>query len=147
MRIFVVGFMGSDRASVARTIAQEKGYTFHHMDEEIAAEDGRSLLRICMLMGEHEYRNKEYAMLSNYLTMEDIVVACGDGVVLDDECRRLLRSGQVIVVDEEPEALWTRAKDDDTIPYAFLRCENENIRKALFLDLYHRRKPLYDSLK
>lgn len=62
--IFVTGFFGAPVMESAERLAKEKGYGFLSLDAEIEKEDGRSIQRICMMMGEHEYRNKEYAMLS-----------------------------------------------------------------------------------
>ena len=62
-RIFVIGFMGSDRKGTAENIAKELDYQLVDLDREIEQEDGRSIQRICMTMGEHEYRNKEYESL------------------------------------------------------------------------------------
>lgn len=147
MRIYVIGFMGTDRVSVAREMAREKGYEFHHMDEEIQERDGRTILRMCMTMGEHEYRNKEYEMLREYDQMDDIVVACGEGVVHDSQCADFLRRGQVVVVREDPDAMWERARQDDSLPYAFLRTGSPEERKRKFMELYQIRKPLYEQFK
>lgn len=61
--IFVTGFFGAPVMESAERLAKEKGYGFLSLDAEIEKEDGRSIQRICMMMGEHEYRNKEYAAL------------------------------------------------------------------------------------
>ncbi|MGI6256937.1 MAG: shikimate kinase [Anaerovoracaceae bacterium] len=147
MRIYVIGFMGTDRVSVAREVARKKGYEFRHMDEEIQERDGRTILRMCMTMGEHEYRNKEYEMLREYDQMDDIVVACGEGVVHDKQCSDFLRRGRVVVVREDPDAMWERARQDDSLPYAFLRTGSPEERKRKFMELYQIRKPLYEQFK
>lgn len=62
--IFVTGYFGAPIRETAERIADEKGYELISLDDEIERADGRSVLRICMMMGEHEYRNKEYELLS-----------------------------------------------------------------------------------
>lgn len=107
-RIFVIGFLGSDRKAAARQLAEDLNYQEVDLDEEIEKKDGRSISRICMTMGEHEYRNQEYQMLSELSEKRGIVVCCGDGVVLDDMSLELLKQNTVVVADAELTAseLW-----------------------------------------
>ena len=44
--IFVTGFLGAPIEETARQIADDKGYDFLSLDDEIVKEDGRSILRI-----------------------------------------------------------------------------------------------------
>ncbi|MCE2604108.1 hypothetical protein LH384_34015, partial [Pseudomonas aeruginosa] len=77
---------------------------------------------MCMMMGEHEYRNKEYEMLCLLAEEEGIVVSCRDGVMLDEMNRDILEQNKVIVADGDisPKTLWERAKDEKGLPYAFM---------------------------
>ena len=155
--IFVTGFIGSDRAGLARQLAAQNGMEFVLLDQEIEAKDGRSVRRIAMSMGEHEVRNKEYEAVKDLLTREEsaahdnasarsgFVVACSDGIVLDDECLSLLVQGQVVIADEglTPEQLWEQAKADPIPAYAFLSEDNETQQYQRYLALYHARMPIY----
>lgn len=159
--IFVTGFIGSDRVGLARQLADEKGLEFVLLDQEIEAKDGRSVRRIAMSMGEHEVRNKEHEALKDLLEREAIadrgggterhgfVVACSDGIILDDECLSLLVQGQVVVADEAltPQQLWEQTKSDPNPAYAFLSAflseEDEAEQYQRYLALYHARMPIY----
>lgn len=157
--IFVTGFIGSDRAGLARQMADERGMKFVDLDQEIEAKDGRTVRRIAMAMGEHEVRNKEYEALKDLLEREEtatrenesektgFVVACSDGIVLDDECLALLAQGQVVIADETltPEQLWRQAKAEPNPAYAFLLSsgEEEAEQYQRYLELYLARIPLY----
>lgn len=159
--IFVTGFIGSDRVGLARQLADEKGLEFVDLDQEIEAKDGRSVRRIAMAMGEHEVRNKEYEALKNLLERSaatdlgdeserrGFVVACSDGIILDEECLSLLCQGQVVIADEAlmPEQLWEQAKADPNPAYAFLSAflsdEDEATQYQRFLALYHARMSIY----
>ena len=66
--IFVTGYFGAPIRETAERMADEKGYELISLDDEIERADGRSVLRICMMMGEHEYRNKEYELLSTIVS-------------------------------------------------------------------------------
>lgn len=146
-RIFVIGFMGSDRKGLAEKLASQLGYRALDLDEEIEKKDGRSILRICMMMGEHEYRNQEYEMLSALAAETGIVVSCGDGVILDDMNREILEQNKVVVADADlsAETLWEQAAGEKGLPYAFLLEKDDSFRKERFLSLYEQRKPLYNQ--
>ena len=147
-RIFVIGFAGSDRRGAAEKLAKELNYQLIDLDQEIEKEDGRSIQRICMMMGEHEYRNKEYEMLEKIKNQEKIVVICGDGIVLDDMNRQILERNGVFVADAEKSAqeLWENAiRDQEHSPYAFMHQGDDQQKKEKFMDLYEQRKSLYNQ--
>ncbi len=146
-KIFVIGFVGSDRVGLAKKIATEKNLTFHDMDQDIEAYDGRSVLRMVISMGEHEYRNKEYEQLQRYQSMDDIVVACGDGIVLDDDSRKLLVEEEVLVAEDSIENLWKNALRLKNTMYAFLYDGNTPQAYDHFTSLYQQRQPLFDLFR
>lgn len=147
-RIFVIGFMGSERKGTAEKIAKELNYRLVDLDREIEQEDGRSIQRICMTMGEHEYRNKEYESLEKLAGQNRIVVACGDGTILDEMNREILEKNCVIIADRETpvEILWERARaDQESSPYAFMHQSDDKLKKEKFINLYEQRKSLYNQ--
>ena len=146
-RIFVTGYMGADTRTLAEQIAAEMNYEMIDLDAEIEKADGRSIQRICMLMGEHEYRNKEYEMLQSLKNREGIVVLCGDGIIFDDQNREVLAANTVVVADAaaDTDELWERAKDLKGLPYAFMNFGGDE-RKEKFIELYEQRKEIYMSL-
>lgn len=147
--IFVTGFIGSDRIGLARRLAAQNGMEFVSLDDEIEAKDGRSVRRIAMMMGEHEVRNKEHEAAKGLLEREGLVVACSDGIILDDECLSLLAKGNVVIADGDltPEQLWEQAKADPNPAYAFLSASlsdaDEREQYQRFLALYQARMPIY----
>ena len=133
--IYVTGFIGSDRYSLGKKLAGEKGMKLLVLDDFIEQIDGRSVMRIIMLMGEHEYRNKEYEALEELSKREDLVVVCGDGALFDEMCRELMEQDEIIIADADKTAdeLWLAAKDDRSIPYAFMQLGSEDEKKKLSL--------------
>ena len=146
-RIFVTGYMGADTRALAQEITSETGYELIDLDAEIEKADGRTIQRICMLMGEHEYRNKEYEMLQSLKNREGIVVLCGDGIIFDDQNREVLEDNKVVLADAatDIEILWERAKDLKGLPYAFMNFGGDE-RKQKFIELYEQRKDIYTKL-
>lgn len=141
----------------SRAIAAEQSLDLISLDEEIERTDGRSVKRICMMMGEHEYRNKEYEALKAIVTQSEsasseainstdgFVVCCGDGVLHDDMSRKLIEGYELMVVggEESPEALWEKAKDIDDSYHAFMYFGTEEKRYKAFIDLYERQRALF----
>ena len=146
-RIFVTGYMGADTRGLAGKIAEETGYELIDLDAEIEKLDGRTIQRICMLMGEHEYRNKEYEMLQTLKERDGIVVLCGDGIIFDDQNREVLEANTVVLADADTdiEILWEKAKDMKGLPYAFMNFGGDE-RKEKFIELYEQRKDIYRKL-
>ena len=145
--IYVTGFIGSDRYSLGRQLAEEKGMELIILDKFIEDMDGRSVMRIIMLMGEHEYRNKEYEALEELSKKEDLVVVCGDGALFDEMCEELMDKGEIVIADADKtaEELWQAAKDDKNIPYAFMQFGAEDEKRETFFKMYDQRKPIYDK--
>ena len=146
-RIFVTGYMGADTRALAEKITAELNYEMIDLDTEIEKADGRTIQRICMLMGEHEYRNKEYEMLQSLKDREGIVVLCGDGIIFDDQNREVLQDNTVVLADADTdiEILWERAKNLKNLPYAFMFFGGDE-RKQQFIELYEQRKEIYLEL-
>ena len=144
-RVFVTGFLGSDRHAAAEKLAAELSYRLIDLDREIEKKDGRSVQRICMMMGEHEYRNKEYELLETLALQDEIVVCCGDGIIFDDMNREILENNQVVIADADlsPEELWENAKGLTNSVYAFMHQTDEVMKKEKFMELYRQRKDLY----
>ena len=86
--IFVTGFYGAPADKLARETSEQKGLELIVLDELIEKKDGRTIQKISMLMGEHEYRNKEYEALEEISSAYEknpasAVILCGDGVLHD----------------------------------------------------------------
>lgn len=157
--IFVTGFFGAPVMESAQHLAKKKGYSFLSLDAEIEKEDGRSIQRICMMMGEHEYRNKEYEALLKIIenppcdtslpaVKPGLVVCCGDGVLLDDMSRDLILRHSLLVIgaDLPKETLWQNAKKDQNTYHAFMHFGTEEKRHTLFNALLEKQSALFAPL-
>lgn len=155
--IFITGFFGAPLMQRAQQLAEEHGLPLLVLDEEIEKADGRSARRICMMMGEHEYRNKEYEALKRITectlekTAEDktpvfgAVVCCGDGVLHDDMSREIIESHELIVIggDMTIDDLWESAKTIKDSTHAFMHFGTEEQQRAAFEKLYERQRVLF----
>lgn len=142
-RLFLAGYMGSDLSTLGKRLSEALGYELLVLDDLIVARDGRTLRKLIMLMGEHEYRNKEFEILEEYSHKSGFVMICGDGVVLDQMCLQLLKGNPTLFHEEPLDLLWSRAKDDKSLPYAFMHGEDDEITQKKFANFYKIRLPLY----
>lgn len=160
--IFVTGFFGAPLMQSAQQLAEQRGFALLSLDEEIEKADGRSVRRICMMMGEHEYRNKEYEALKKITECaldecaegkatggddpaEGLVVLCGDGVLHDDMSREVIEAHQLIVLggDMSVNELWEGAKKIEGSTHAFMYFGSEEEKRAAFEKLYERQRVFF----
>jgi len=96
--IALVGFMGCGKSFIGKMLAQRMGYTFKDLDEEIEKRAGRSIPDIFKLEGEAAFRAKEKSLLKEELPKNRrVVYACGGGVVLDEENRKILKDNALVI--------------------------------------------------
>lgn len=148
--IFVTGYFGAPILEEARRIASCKGWEVLGLDARIEESDGRSIARLCMMGGEHAYRNAEFEEISRLCEAADsLVVACGDGILYDDDSRGLiLRHELVIAGEDQPlEELWERARRDETTYHAFMKFGTEEEKRAKFEEHHARQQALFRQVR
>ncbi len=62
-RIFLIGYMGSGKTTVAAILSHRTGTARIDMDQEIEKAEGMPIRKIFIKYGEHEFRNKESELL------------------------------------------------------------------------------------
>ena len=81
--IYLTGFMGSGKTTVARHLAERLGWDFVDLDAEIEASEGAPVTRIFETRGEAEFRRIESDMVERWRrrieTGRPTVVALGGG--------------------------------------------------------------------
>src|SRR5271170_2923493 len=87
--LYLVGFMGSGKSAVGRLLADELGWSFADIDEDIEKSQGITIAEIFDRSGEQEFRGIEREALRNRLRDVEcgkpMVVALGGGAFLDPE--------------------------------------------------------------
>ncbi len=110
--IVLIGPMGSGKSAVGRAVARRLGRPFVEMDEVVEAEAGRSVAEIFAEEGESGFRAREAAAVREAARMPQAVIACGGGVVLDEDNVVALRScGLVLYLKVSPGVAARRVGD------------------------------------
>src|SRR5580704_1755028 len=83
--IYLVGFMASGKTTIGRLLADELGWSFADLDQDIEAAHGSSIARIFATRGETEFRavEKEAVRLrvGEVMRGKPMVVALGGGAL------------------------------------------------------------------
>ena len=96
--IFLTGFMGSGKTSIAKELAGLTHVPFVDMDEEIKTLTGSSIPDIFKYATEKAFRALESDVLMEIVrSKEDCIVATGGGVPLNPANRALMKSSGIVV--------------------------------------------------
>lgn len=81
--LYLVGFMGSGKTTIGRSLAEELGWNFLDIDTEIERLEGKSVQQIFAEEGEERFRDLESATLARTVSQvqagNPCVVAAGGG--------------------------------------------------------------------
>lgn len=112
--IFLIGYRGSGKTTVARLLAEKLGWKWLDADAVLEERAGKSIRQIFADDGETAFRDLESAVLRELCTLEQHVIATGGGVVLREENRACLKHGAVIWLKAPADILWQRMQNDAT---------------------------------
>ena len=114
--LFLVGFMGAGKTSVARTLAQRLGWRFYDLDDEIERRAGCTIGEIFRKSGEAAFRRLETESLRDLLTGAHLpaVIALGGGAVAQAENASLIDLERTVFLDAPLAELWRRCQEHET---------------------------------
>ena len=117
--IYLIGFMGAGKSTVASALSELTGSPVMEMDEVIAERTGMSIPEIFRTKGEDAFRQMETGLLKE-LSLEGAspaIVSCGGGAALKNENVSLMKSGGMIVLlSVKPETVLERISGDENRP-------------------------------
>jgi len=135
--IALIGFMGSGKSSVGVALAEALNKEFVDLDQAIEEEAGRTIAQIFAEENEAGFRRREKAMLLGLDGQKMPLVACGGGVVEDEDNIRLLHEKATVIW------LWASA----ATCFARTTGDKRPLRQAddlpAFANLLHRRIAKY----
>lgn len=110
--IALVGYMGSGKGTVGRTLARSLGWGFVDLDHEISRSARRTIPEIFERFGEERFRDMEHEALIGVLEgPPGRVVACGGGIVERPENRERLSGVPTVFLREDLGVLFARTRD------------------------------------
>ncbi len=140
--IFLVGPMGAGKTTIGRQLAKKLSNKFYDSDNEIEQRTGVNIPLIFELEGEEGFRKRESQVISELVTLKNIVLSTGGGSVLDPNNRKALTdNGYIIYLKSTAEKLFNRTADDKRRP--LLQTEGRLNKIKNILD---EREPIYISM-
>jgi shikimate kinase len=134
--VYLVGFMGAGKTTLARALGARLGWRAEDVDERIEAREHRTIAEVFSRDGEPYFRSVERQVLLDLLPLRHAVVATGGGTFADPENRALInRDGLSVWLDVPLTSLVERVPSDGRRPLAADR--------AQFQQLYESRRAAY----
>ena len=135
-KLYLVGFMGAGKTTVARALGKRTGWRVEDIDERIEAREHRTVASIFAQQGEPHVRQLERVALSELLPIRHVVIATGGGTFVEVDNRALmLADGAVAWLDVPLTEVIDRVPVDGRRPLAADRVQRE--------PLYTRRQLAY----
>ena len=127
-KLYLVGFMGAGKTSVARALGRRVGWRVADIDERIEARERRTVSAIFAQHGEPHFRQLERQVLGELLPERSIVVATGGGTFAEADNRALmLADGAVAWLDVPLAEVLRRVPADGRRPLAADRTQLEQL--------------------
>lgn len=127
-KVYLVGFMGAGKSTVARALARRLDWKVEDIDERIERRERRDIPTIFRHEGEPYFRALERDEIIALLGERGVVVATGGGTVVDPANRELmLRDGAVVWLDAPFSTVLERVPVDGRRPLAADRMEMEQL--------------------
>jgi len=127
-KLYLVGFMGAGKTSVARALGRRMGWRIEDIDHRIEAREHQRVAEIFARRGEPYFRSVERTVLQDLLSQRHAVVATGGGTFVDPENRAaMLSDGAVVWLDVPLERVIERVPADGRRPLAGDRVQMEQL--------------------
>ena len=111
-QVFLVGYMGSGKTSVAKALSAHSGLPMLDLDEALELQMGRTIAELFEQEGEAAFRAKESALLNEVAGRQEFpIVACGGGITLDAQnVQTMKHHGLVVWIDPPFETILERLR-------------------------------------
>ncbi|TFG23165.1 MAG: shikimate kinase [Promethearchaeota archaeon] len=143
--IALIGFMATGKTIVGQMLADHLGanYKFIETDQIIIKDAGKSIPEIFAEDGEIKFREYEIAACKKASKLNNVVISCGGGVVLNKiNIDYLKQNCHIVLLNASAEEIYKRAMKDgqETRPVIDKEDPKAEIKKVLDF-----RKPFYEA--
>jgi shikimate kinase len=115
--IYLTGFMGSGKSTIAPILANTIGYKFLDIDKAIEEETGKRVSEIFSDEGEAYFRGAERRILASASADNHLVVSLGGGTITNPANLSLVKSSGILVfLKTDTEQIFQRVKYKEDRP-------------------------------
>ncbi len=115
--IFLIGFMGAGKSTVAHALQEICHMELVEMDERIEACEHMTIQEIFAKKGEDYFRTLETQLLLDMERKQGCIVSCGGGVPMRAcNIEAMRRSGRIVYLSARPQTVLERVRDSHTRP-------------------------------
>ncbi len=137
--ISVVGYMGTGKTTVSKSLAMILNREVIDTDQYIEEQQGKSIKQMFDIMSEEAFRDIETAAVKKISKMSNMIISCGGGAVLRRANADALKAtGKVVRLNAKPETIFERVKRRDTRPLL-----NDNMTLEYVKDMMDKRELAY----
>lgn len=148
MNLYLIGYRGTGKTTVARRLAERLGWPWLDADVVLEQRAGRTIAEIFEQGGEPLFRDLESQVVADLAKLDRHVIALGGGAVLREENRHAIRAdgnGNIVWLQATPATIHARLKTDVNTrqrrPNLTVMGGREEIERLL-----EQRRPLYAAL-
>ncbi len=139
--IFLIGFMGAGKSTVARCLHRCYGREMLEMDGVIEEREGMQISRIFETYGEEYFRRLETELLLELQERENLVISCGGGAPLRAcNVEAMKKSGKVVFLTATPETVLERVRNSHDRPVI-----EQNKNAGFIAELMEQRREKYEA--
>ncbi len=109
--IYLTGFMGSGKSTIAPMLANTLGFSHVDIDKEIEALTSKKITEVFSDFGEEYFRDLEHHLLVSISMMDECIVSLGGGTITSQSNLEIVKtSGILIYLRVRPENILKRLK-------------------------------------
>lgn len=139
--IFLIGFMGAGKSTIARNLQRSLNFPLVEMDERIVREQGMSINEIFEKYGEAHFRQIESDLILTIGHENASIVSSGGGVVVRPQnVENMKKSGKIVFLKATPKTIYERVKNSTDRPIL-----NGHMNVEYIAQLMEKRRALYEG--
>jgi len=138
MRIYLIGMPGCGKSTLGKLLSKKLNYEFIDMDNYIEKNACMFIDEIFDSYGEDYFRQLETNTLHEFLSLDNVVIATGGGVIKNKNNKELM-DGKCIFLDVDLKELEKRLESSCIV--------RPLLKEKSVYTLYNERKDLYDYFK